>query len=199
MLTLAEYERLAERMRDYESGSEAQIEAESLFYAAISRDDDGEGSMLGDDFDRWCEHVSVDEMLDEALRLLLMVKGFADRNPPTGPLLRDGIGTLTPIPTLHEQCLLSVGGAEPLAEAAARHMFLLCSHIGITLPVMENAHPPDPDELRLSAKSVREGVGSGSSPGTRWESLRWPLHVGRNDTTYGPGVIDDLQTYLFQG
>jgi hypothetical protein len=99
MLTLAEYERLAERMRDNESSSEAQLEAESLFYAAISRDD-GEGSILGDDFDRWCEHVSVDEMLDEALRLLLMVKGFADRNPPTGPLLRDGIGTLTPIPTL---------------------------------------------------------------------------------------------------
>ena len=84
MLTLAEYERLAERMRDYESGNEAQIEAESLFYAAISRDD-GEGSILGDDFDRWCEHVSADEMLDEALRPLLMVNGFADRNPPTGP------------------------------------------------------------------------------------------------------------------
>ena len=72
-------------MRDNESSSETQLEAVSLFYAAISRDD-GEGSILGDDFDRWCEHVSVDEMLDEALASASDGQGLRRQEPADRPV-----------------------------------------------------------------------------------------------------------------
>jgi hypothetical protein len=73
---IQELERLAKAVRpinDDDWGSERQIAAENAFFDAVGMDENGE-CRLGDDFNCYCLQATVDERIDEALRLLRLEK-----------------------------------------------------------------------------------------------------------------------------